>query len=145
MSNTDVASTSSPGEDSAASLAHLAFDVMGRLSKLASDEDMSLTQLRMLAILRDGSRRMAQLALALGVDRSSVSGLIARAEQRGLVRRESASGDGRGVSVALTADGQAFTFPVMQRITVALEPLLAVLTEQDRRSFDTLVTTILGE
>jgi DNA-binding MarR family transcriptional regulator len=147
MSNTDVASAESPEprEDSTAALAHLAFDVMGRLGKLASDEDMSLTQLRMVAILRDGSRRMAQLALALGVDRSSVSGLIARAEHRGLVYRESASGDGRGVSVTLTAAGQDFSARVMQRIAVVLEPLLAILDDEDRQTFDALVTQVLGE
>jgi DNA-binding MarR family transcriptional regulator len=147
MSNADVASIESPEprEDSTAALAHLAFDVMGRLSTLASDEDMSLTQLRMVAIMRDGPRRMAQLAQALGVDRSSVSGLIARAEQRGLVYRESATGDGRGVSVALTAAGQDFSSRVIQRIAVVLQPLLAVLDDKDRQTFDALVTQLLGE
>jgi DNA-binding MarR family transcriptional regulator len=130
---------------SAEALAQLAFDVMGRLSKLASDEDMSLTQLRMLAILRDRSPRMAELALALGIDRSSVSGLIARAEQRGLVQRESAGGDGRGIAVGLTTAGQAFTLPVIEKTAAALEPLLSVLDNPDRDSFDALVAKILGE
>lgn len=69
-------------------LARVSFEVMGRLAKLSAEEDMSLTLLRMLAILRDRRLRMAELAAALGTDRSSTSGLIARAERRGLVERE---------------------------------------------------------
>src|SRR5262245_29531354 len=93
--------TSAPMEE----LPRLSFEVMSRLSRLAAEADRSLTQLRMLATRRDRQPRMAELAAALGIDRSSVSGLIARAERRDLVTRLPAAEDGRGFTVTLTAAG----------------------------------------
>lgn len=110
-------------------LAGVAFTVIALLTRLAAEEDLSLTQLRLLAILRDRSPRMAELANALGVDRSSVTGLIARAEQRGLVARLVVEEDGRGVLVQLTDEGRAFarrltrrTAAVLSGLTVGIEP-----------------------
>ena len=81
------------------------FTVIALLSRTAAEHDMSLTQLRMLAILRDRTPAMADLAGFLGLERSSVSGLIDRAARRGLVQRVASSDDGRSVQVSLTADG----------------------------------------
>jgi hypothetical protein len=60
--------------------ARVSFEVIGRLARVAAEEDMSLTQLRMLAILRDRRLRMAEPAAALGTDRSSTSGHIGYGE-----------------------------------------------------------------
>ena len=57
-------------------LVQMSFEVMGRLTQLAAEEGMSLTQLRVLGVLRDRRPRMADLAGGLGLDRSSVTGLI---------------------------------------------------------------------
>ncbi|HWG14258.1 MAG TPA: MarR family transcriptional regulator [Streptosporangiaceae bacterium] len=58
----------------------------------------------------DGSRwpraKRHDDAAFLGLERSSVSGLIDRAVRRGLVRRTANSDDGRSVQVSLTAEGQ---------------------------------------
>src|ERR1700712_2198234 len=86
-------------------LVQMSFEVMGRLTQLAAEEGMSLTQLRVLGVLRDRRPRMADLARGLGLDRSSVTGLIDRSQARGLVERVPEEGDGRVVRVALTADG----------------------------------------
>lgn len=75
------------------------FTVVALLSQAAVAHDLSLTQLRVLAILRDRKPKLAELATHLGLDRSSVSGLIDRAVRRGLVRRDASSGDGRAVRV----------------------------------------------
>lgn len=88
------------------SLARTSFTVMALLSQVAAEHDLSLTQLRVLAILRDREPKMAELADFLGLDRSSVSGLIDRAVRRGLVTRVASSDDGRAVRVTLTAEGQ---------------------------------------
>ena len=83
-------------------LVQMSFAVMGRLTQLAAEEGMSLTQLRVLGVLRDRRPRMADLATGLGLDRSSVTGLVDRAQQRGLVERVAEEGDARVVRVALT-------------------------------------------
>lgn len=68
-------------------LVQTSFTVIAALSRVAADQDLSLTQLRMLGILRDREPAMAELATYLGLERSTVSGLIDRAVARGLVRR----------------------------------------------------------
>jgi len=83
-----------------------AFDVMGVLSKVAASHDLSLTQLRTLAILRTHSPRMSELADYLGLDRSTVSGLVDRAVARGLVRRTVDDADRRSSRLELTAAGR---------------------------------------
>ena len=73
------------------SLVQVSFTVIAVLSRVAAEHDLSLTQLRVLGILRDREPTMAELATYLGLERSTVSGLIDRAVQRGLVRKTSRS------------------------------------------------------
>lgn len=124
-------------------LARLSFEVIGRLTRLSAEEEMSLTQLRMLAILRDRRLRMAELATALGTDRSSTSGLIARAEQRGLVERVPAIDDKRSFIVSLSPRGLAFAAGVEERTYAALEPLLDGLSVSDRDAFAALLARVV--
>src|SRR3954453_7950752 len=92
-----------PGPDEVMDrLVQVSFTVMALLSRAAAAHDLSLTQLRALAILRDRTPKMAELADYLGLDPSSVTGLIDRAVKRGLVRREAGDDDGRAVRVGLT-------------------------------------------
>jgi DNA-binding MarR family transcriptional regulator len=86
-------------------LGAVAFAVMGALTKLAAEHDLSLTQLRLLGILRDRRLTISQLALALGLDRSSVSGLVDRTHKRGLVQREPNADDARSVYVTVSPEG----------------------------------------
>src|SRR5580704_9923120 len=86
-------------------LVQAAFATMAVLNKVAADNDLSLTQLRVLAILRD--RRVAMTALAdyLGLEKSTMSGLVERAEKRGLLERAPGASDRRVVEVFVTSRG----------------------------------------
>ena len=55
----------------------------------------------------DGELRMTKLAARTLISRSGLTRRIARLVDEGLVRRENATQDGRGVTVALTAAGVA--------------------------------------
>src|ERR1700744_206949 len=83
------------------SLVQVSFAVVAVLSRVAAEHDLSLTQLRVLGILRDREPTMAELATYLGLERSTVSGLIDRAVGRGLVQKTSDRGAGRSVRVSL--------------------------------------------
>jgi MarR family transcriptional regulator, lower aerobic nicotinate degradation pathway regulator len=115
------------------SLVQTSFEVIALLSQAAAAHDLSLTQLRVLAILRDREPRMADLAAYLGLDRSSVSGLIDRAVKRGLVRRYASEEDGRSVHVALTPEGHALAREMTAEIAEMLAPLTASLSAAERR------------
>src|ERR1700685_795116 len=86
-------------------LVRTAFFTTAVLSRIAAEHQLSLTQLRVLAILRDRQGAMSDLAAYLGLDKSTISGLVDRAEKRGLLRRTPNPSDGRGVDVALTEEG----------------------------------------
>jgi DNA-binding MarR family transcriptional regulator len=88
------------------SLIEVSFRVSGMLTRIAAANDVSLTQLRLLAMLRETRPRMAALADRLGLDRSTISGLIDRAVTRDLVERVGSPDDGRVVHVALTDAGR---------------------------------------
>jgi len=104
------------------SLVLASFTVIALLSRVAAEHDLSLTQVRVLAILRDREPTMAELADYLGLERSSVSGLIDRAVRRGLVRRDASEDDGRAVRVSLTPDGRRLASAGAQEVGELLEP-----------------------
>ena len=67
-------------------LAQLSFLVLGTLERRAAEHDVSIAQTRLLGVLRDRRPTMQELAKLLGLDKSSVSGLVDRAERRGWSR-----------------------------------------------------------
>ncbi|NEA35825.1 MarR family transcriptional regulator [Streptomyces sp. SID13031] len=129
--------------DAVDSLVQTSFTVMAVLSQAAAAHDLSLTQLRVLAILRDREPKMAELAAHLGLDRSSVSGLIDRAVKRDLVRRTASTDDARAVHVSLTPAGQRLTATLTAEIADLLTPLTTKLAATDQKRLATLLTKLL--
>jgi DNA-binding MarR family transcriptional regulator len=126
------------------SLVLASFTVIALLSRVAAEHDLSLTQLRVLAILRDREPTMAELADYLGLERSSVSGLIDRAVKRGLVRRDASEDDGRAVRVSLTPDGRRLASVGAQEIGELLEPMTGQLSRAERNRLSLLLGKLLG-
>jgi DNA-binding MarR family transcriptional regulator len=125
-------------------LVQTSFAVMAVLNRAGAQHDLSLTQVRLLGVLRDRTPKMAELAHFLGLDKSTVSGLVDRAEKRGLVeRRRSVPEDGRSIQVALSAQGQKLAATVTAEIASALGPLAEVLSAADQRRMRELLTRIV--
>jgi MarR family transcriptional regulator, lower aerobic nicotinate degradation pathway regulator len=104
-------------------LAQLTFAVQGALGRIATTHGLSIIQTRLLGILRDRQPTIKELAGFLQLDKSSVTGLVDRAEERGLVRRVASTLDGRSVHVRITPTGRA----LLERETVTFEEEIAVL------------------
>ena len=85
--------------DAVDALAQISLMVQATLERRAGEHGISLTQSRLLEILRDRTPTMNELALLLGLDKSSTSGLVDRAQRRGLVRRVPSQFDRRSVRV----------------------------------------------
>ena len=117
---------------------------MAVLSSVAAGNDLSLTQLRVLAILRDRRVRMSALAAYLGLDRSTMSGLIERAEKRGLLARAPDPSDGRAVNVFLTRDGAELADALYIRIEQELTPAMDRLAPAQRRRLRALLRQLAG-
>nr|BFE58430.1 hypothetical protein GCM10020063_029560 [Dactylosporangium thailandense] len=105
-------------------LVRSAFQVMGALTRIGAEHDLSLTQLRVLGILRDRRARMTELAAHLGLDKSTLSGLVDRAERRGLLARGRNPGDGRVVDVFMTPAGHELAERVEEQLRRALAPAI---------------------
>lgn len=67
----------------------------GPLGQVAPARGLSIVQARLLGILRDRRPTIKELANFLQLDKSSVTGLVDRAEERGLVQRTPSPVDGR--------------------------------------------------
>ena len=87
-------------------LAQLTFAVQGALGRVAAEHDLSIPSVRLLGIVRDRQPTIGQLATFLQLDKSSVTGLVDRAADRGLVARTASPLDRRSVRVTITAAGR---------------------------------------
>jgi DNA-binding MarR family transcriptional regulator len=125
-------------------LAQAAFATMAVLTKTGADNDLSLTQLRVLAILRDRRLRMTALADYLGLEKSTMTGLVDRAEKRGLLERAPSAGDGRAVDVFLSPAGAELAERLYARIARSLSPMTGKLTAAEQRRLQTLLERMLG-
>jgi DNA-binding MarR family transcriptional regulator len=125
-------------------LAQAAFATMAVLTKVAADNELSLTQLRVLAILRDRRLRMTALAGYLGLEKSTMTGLVDRAEKRGLLQRAPNASDGRAVDVFLSPDGAELAGRLSTHITRSLAPMTSKLAPTQRRLLQTLLEQMLG-
>jgi DNA-binding MarR family transcriptional regulator len=121
-------------------LVRSSFAVMAVLSRIGAEHDLSLTQLRMLGILRDRRVTMSELADHLGLDKSTISGLVSRAEKRNLIERAPNPADGRAVDVFLTASGSELARRGATQVALALSPMTGRLTPGQARQ----LTALLG-
>lgn len=125
-------------------LVQASFATMAVLNRLAAEHDLSLTSLRVLGILRDRRLRMSELVEYLGLDKSTLTGLVARAEQRGLVSRSPNAHDRRAVDVFLAPAGRALAVQVTARVRESLAPLFDALTPAERDRLRRLLEQLTG-
>ncbi|WP_067833712.1 MarR family winged helix-turn-helix transcriptional regulator [Nocardia lijiangensis] len=125
-------------------LVRTSFRVMAVLTRIGSEHDLSLTQLRLLGLLRDRRPRMTDLAAFLGLDKSTMSGLVERAERRGLVARGKSPQDRRVVDVFITPMGSELVQRVQEEIHAALAPYTARLAADDRQVLTQLLDSLSG-
>jgi DNA-binding MarR family transcriptional regulator len=124
-------------------LVQLSFAVQGALGRVADEHDLSLIQLRLLGILRDREPSMMDLARALDLDKSSVTGLVDRAVKRGLLRRISTPEDRRAVHVTLTDRGRRLIEKSTKAGDRELRALVEGLSEADRKRISMLASQIV--
>jgi MarR family transcriptional regulator, lower aerobic nicotinate degradation pathway regulator len=124
-------------------LAQLSFLIHAILERRAREQDLSIIQLRLLGVLRDRKPTMNELARLLGLDKSSVTGLIDRAERRGLVMRVPSATDRRAVLVSLTDHGHSLAAGGAARFEADITLLLEHLPPSDRDALSRLISRLL--
>ncbi|WP_394834319.1 MarR family transcriptional regulator [Pendulispora rubella] len=124
-------------------LVQLSFAVHAALGRVAERHELSLIQVRLLGILRDREPGMQELATYLNLDKSSITGLVTRAEGRGLVRRFTTPEDRRAVNVTLTPKGRELAQVFAKQLELELAVLVQDLSEADRRRLSTLASRVV--
>jgi len=119
-----------PRLDPVDGLAQLAFVVMGLLERRAAEHDLSIPATRLLGVLRDREPTMNELARLLGLDKSSVTGLVERAERR-------------AVLVRLTGEGRTLVSAAAGLFSADVGALLGHLPARDRAALSRLVSRLL--
>ena len=114
----------------------------GVFARVADRHDLPPVQARMLCVLAEGPRGMAELARVFGVEKAALTGLVDRAERRGLVERGPVPGDRRALRVTLTDAGRTSAAAFHAEVTAELGALLLPLTPGDRDGFRIAVAQI---
>lgn len=125
-------------------IGELSFRTMGALTEIAADEGVSLTQLRVLAILRDRRVRIGDLAQYLGLERSTMTGLVARASAKGLLSRHPNLEDARAVDVVITDAGTRVARRLEASMREALKPMTTTLDLGQQTQLRVLLDAMLG-
>jgi DNA-binding MarR family transcriptional regulator len=128
----------------AAGLIQLTTLVGAIYARVSERHDLTPVQARLLCVLLDGPRGMAELAHCFGVEKAALTGLMDRAERRGLARRSPVPGDRRALQVTLTDAGQRAAAAFNAAIGAELDRLMAPLTPQDREQFRGTMAEIIA-
>ena len=130
--------------DAAESLIQLSRLVQGVHARVSERHDLTPVQARLLCVLAFGPRGMAELAQCFGVEKAALTGLVDRAEARGLVRRSPVPEDRRALRVTLTDTGRRAAAAFHAEATEELNHLLAPLAPHDREHFRNAMATIIA-
>jgi DNA-binding MarR family transcriptional regulator len=126
-------------------LAQLSFLIYGTLADVAGEQDLSVIQTRLLGVLRDREPTMQELGRFLGLDKSSISGLVDRAERRGLVRRTPSVEDRRAVRVSLTDAGRTLGGQAAVEFGARVDAYVVGLSTAEREQLTRLATRVVAD
>ena len=136
-------------EDAAAGaatgLVQLSDLVQGLYARISQRHDLTPVQAKLLCIVAEGPRGMAELAQCFGVEKAALTGLVDRVERRGLAKRTPVQGDRRALHVTLTDAGQRAASAFHGEVTMELEHLLSPLAPHEREQFRTAMAVIIAQ
>jgi DNA-binding MarR family transcriptional regulator len=126
-------------------LVQLSFLVQSLLGRAAAGYDLSIIQTRLLGVLRDREIGMLELSRILELEKSSVTGLVDRAERRGLVRRVPVAGNRRAVHVTLSPRGHAVARAVYDDVVSRVAEVVSGLTPSRQDQLSRLASRLVLE
>jgi len=124
-------------------LVQLSFVIQSLLGRIAAGHDLSVVQTRLLGVLRDRAIGMPELSRILELEKSSVTGLVDRAERRGLVQRMAVPGNRRAVRVTLTPRGQALARRVAEDVAAQITGLVDGLGQAQQHQMAQLASQLI--
>ena len=129
--------TSRSAPPRAAAIDLVAGDLLTRASRLTrlamrqGARDLSRTEAGLLHTLLDGPRRITDLAETEALAQPTVTQLVDRLQQRGLVQRERCADDGRVVRVSISGEGRRSLDAVRTQTRALLQDALEELGDEE--------------
>lgn len=141
-----ITPTGAPEDGMSDLMIELSRMVHGIYARTSDHHDLTPVQAKLLCVLVAGPKGMAELADSFGVGRAALTGLVDRAEQRGLVQRSPVPHDRRAVHVTLTSAGRLAARRFHADAATGIDGLTYVLGSDDRQEFrEMLVKIVAGE
>jgi DNA-binding MarR family transcriptional regulator len=112
------------------------------LTQSGRADGLQRQQFWVIGALSDGPLRMSDLAERTGTSQASLTGIVDRLEERGLIERTRNSDDRRVVEVDLTSSGRSELKMAHERMLDRLAAVLAPLSAQDRRELGRILRDI---
>jgi DNA-binding MarR family transcriptional regulator len=128
-----------------AGLVRASFLVNAVYAESARKYGLTVQQGQLLCVLMARPYGMGDLGATLGLEKSSLTGLVDRAVRRGLVRREPDPDDRRAVHVLLTVEGRELADDFYAATCRRVDELAARLSPPERDRLGALLGTIVRE
>lgn len=128
----------------AAALVRMSFLVQSIYAEVAEKHGLTVAHAQLLCVVKDTPRGMSELAKMLRLEKSSLSGLVDRAEHRALLYRQAEDDDRRTIKVKLTATGLPIAEAFYAETTQRLEEVVRVLSTSEEARFTELARRIVA-
>ena len=112
------------------------------LVKQVRSRGVSRTEMEVLSILREGSRRITELTELEGVAQPTMTLLVQRLQEKGWVEREGLPDDGRVVMISLTEAGSAAQQRFHAEFLAAMRTDLQELSDPQLRALSAATETL---
>jgi DNA-binding MarR family transcriptional regulator len=112
------------------------------LVKQVRSREISRTEIEVLSILREGPRKITELAELEGIAQPTMTLLVQRLQEKGWVRREGLPEDGRVVMISLTGAGSAAQAQFRAQFLAALRADLRELSDQQLEELSAATKTL---
>jgi DNA-binding MarR family transcriptional regulator len=132
------------GADLATALVQFTGMIQGIYARVSQRHDLTPVQAKLLCVLLDGPRGMAELAQIFGVEKAALTGLMDRAERRDLAQRVAVPGDRRAVQVTLTGAGRQAAATFYGEVNAELNRLTSTLSPAQSEQFRATMTAIMA-
>lgn len=119
--------------------------MQGIYARIAERHSLTPAQAKLLCVVADGPRGMAELAQSFGVEKAAMTGLVDRVERRGLAARSTVPGDRRALRVTPTDAGHTVAAAFHADVSAALTQVLAPLASDERKQFRAAMVKIITE
>jgi DNA-binding MarR family transcriptional regulator len=128
-----------------AALVRSSFLVNAVYAESARKYGLTVQQGQLLCVLMAQPYGMGELGATLGLEKSSLTGLVDRAVRRGLVRREPVPDDRRAVQVVLTGEGRELAEDFYAATCRRVDELAAGLPAADRDRLAALLGRVVRD